>query len=68
MVSAIETRHVRGKIAPAKQILESHHRFSVADLEIAQAPSRGRVALDQLGQLRSLIIYHEILSKPKGLQ
>jgi hypothetical protein len=36
-------------------------------LEIPEAPSRGRVSLNRLGQLKDLVIYKEILDKPKGL-
>ena len=36
--------------------------------EISQQPSRARVSLNHLPRLKDLVIYKEILDKPKGLK
>ncbi|MBA2367597.1 MAG: hypothetical protein H0V82_01060 [Candidatus Protochlamydia sp.] len=49
--------------ANAAMIISREHA-----LEIPEAPSKGRNALNRLVSLKDLVIYKEILDKPKGLE
>jgi hypothetical protein len=69
--SSLENRHLKSKIAQKleertlPQIAQPHSH--VRDWE-EKAPSRARIALGRLSNRRDLIIYQEIIDKPKSMR
>lgn len=59
--STLESRQIQSSIRKHEE--ESYH-FDKTVI----APSRARVALDRLTSPREMVIYHEIIDKPKSLR
>lgn len=67
--SSFEDRHVKSKFnhreeLPGRSLALSHHR----EEERSERPSKAQLALRRLGKPRDMIIYQEILDKPKSLR